>query len=158
GGGTESPETSGDSTAGGATADPNGRERTTGSDGSPTAETTPTPTEEPETVSFDIDVQRVSSCGTTCRDATVRLTNTGDAPATGVGVETVILSGGERVWSDRERVGSLPAGESYRTTKRIDLGFGEALRVRGNDGRITIRTTIRSDQRTVTVTERRDVL
>jgi hypothetical protein len=115
----------------------------------------------PAEPSFAFVVDDVEACGETCRDVTSTLTNDGTA-ASDVTVDTRIYAGngtdGDAVWQGSEPVGSLGAGESYTTTKRVELSFGDALAVQGADGWITVETTVESDERTVTFTERRNVL
>lgn len=112
---------------------------------------------------FRIEVREIVECGTTCRDVTLALSNVGDAAASGVSVRTVLFAGNstdgsDQIWEGTEDVGSLAAGETYTADKRVTLSLSEGFAVRQADGWITIRTTIRTDDRTVTFTERRDVL
>jgi len=119
-----------------------------------TATATPTPP-------FAVSIVSVEECGETCRDVTVDLTNQQDADATGVTVYTRIFAGngtdGEQVWSGEERVGTLAAGETHTATKRVELGFSDALAVNDAGGWVTVQTTIETDDRTVTFTEQRKV-
>lgn len=131
---------------GGATATPGGATATPGS----------------ADVQFRLDIRNVEECGTTCRDVTSTLTNVGTASASNVVVRTRLYAGNstdesDRIWEGSEDVGTLDAGGSHTTTKRVTLSTSEAFAVQQADGWVTIRTTIRSDQRTVTITERRDV-
>jgi len=105
-----------------------------------------------------LDVERVESCESTCRDVTVTLENTGTRTARDVDARTEILVEDDVIWTGNERVGELPAGESYTTTRRVDVGFADALAIRGNDGYVTIRTTVESANATTELTERRKVL
>lgn len=110
---------------------------------------------------FEFVIDRMESCGRTCRDVTSTLRNGGDARATGVAVRTRVFVGngtdGDVAWSGRERVGTLAAGGSYTATRRVELSYSEGLAVRRADGWITIQTTVTSDRRTVTFTDRRRV-
>ncbi|MFB6301918.1 MAG: hypothetical protein ABEH78_03535 [Haloferacaceae archaeon] len=110
---------------------------------------------------FAFTIDRIEECGQTCRDVTSTLRNEGDARATAVVVYTRVFAGngtdGDVVWSGKERVGELPAGESHTATRRVELSYSEGLAVKNADGWITIQTTVESDQRTVTFTQRRDV-
>jgi hypothetical protein len=118
-----------------------------------------TATSEPEPA-FAFTIDRIEECGETCRDVTSTLANDG-APARDVTVYTRIYVGngtdGDVVWEGRERVGALDAGASYTTTKRVELSFADALAVQNAGGWITVQTTIQSDEKTVTDTERRQV-
>ncbi|MDY6775032.1 MAG: hypothetical protein SV253_02990 [Halobacteria archaeon] len=108
-------------------------------------------------VEFRIETSSIESCGTTCRDVTSTLYNTGDADAHSVEVSTSIYSGGDLVWEGRKTVGDLKAGDSYTTTQRVDVGLGGGMKIRSNDGLITIETEIESDEERVVFTEERDV-
>lgn len=110
---------------------------------------------------FEFVIDRMETCGRTCRDVTSTLRNGGDARATGVVVRTRVFVGkgtdGDVAWSGRERVGTLAAGGSYTAIRRVELSYSEGIAVRRADGWITIQTTVTSDQRTVTFTDRRQV-
>lgn len=133
----------------------------TASGGVTATETTETATAAPGRPAFAFAIDRVERCGRTCRDVTSTLTNRGDAPATGVVVYTRVFVGndteGDVVWSGRESVGRLAPGATHTATRRVELSYREGFAVRRADGWITIQTTVRSDQRTVTVADRRDV-
>lgn len=156
---TATASTTGDSTAVGSTTAGTGGSTTAGSttDGG-TAGSTTTTAPEP---AFRTEVERIENCGRTCRDVTGRITNDGDADATGVTVYTRIFVGngtdGDVVWEGKREIGTLEAGASVTATQRVQLSYAEALAVRGADGWITVQTTVQSDQKTVTATERRDV-
>jgi hypothetical protein len=115
------------------------------------SETTPP---SPRPFSFTID--DIEECGRTCRDVTASLHNNQDEPATGVTVFTRVFAGEDNtaeddlVWQGREEVGAVDAGASYTTTGRVELSFQEAWKVNQHDGWVTIVTTVRTDQRTVT--------
>jgi hypothetical protein len=120
-------------------------------DGSSDADTGP---------SFAFEIDRIESCGETCRDVTTTLTSE-DAGSTDVTVYTRIYAGngtdGDVVWEGNEPIGDLGAGESYTGTKRVDLSMTDAFAIQQADGWITVQTTIESDEKTVTTTERRKV-
>ncbi|KAB1193811.1 hypothetical protein GJR96_10335 [Haloferax sp. MBLA0076] len=112
---------------------------------------------------FAFTIVRIEECGQTCRDVTSTLTNQQETGATGVTVYSRIFAGNstasdDEIWRGSESVGDLDAGESYTTTRRVELSFSEAFAVQQADGWITIQTTIQTDQQTVTYTERRDVI
>lgn len=128
-----------------------------GTDGDTVSETATAAPEDP----FAFDVKNVEECGRTCRDVTTTLTNERSTNASNVTVTTHIYAGngtsGDPVWTGEESVGTLPAGDSYTTTERVELGMSDVLAVEQNDGWITIETTIESDDATMTVVQRRDV-
>jgi len=110
---------------------------------------------------FAFTIDRIEECGRTCRDVTSTLENDGDTAASDVTVYTRIYAGngtdGDVIWEGRERVGELGAGESYTTTERVELSLADAVAVENEDGWITVQTTIESDEKTVTDTQRRQV-
>ncbi|KTG27610.1 hypothetical protein [Haloferax profundi] len=131
------------------------------SGGDATATSTATTAEPADPFAFTI--VRIEECGQTCRDVTSTLTNRQDTGATGVTVYSRIFAGNstasdDEIWRGSESVGDLGAGESYTTTRRVELSFSEAFAVQQSDGWITIQTTIQTDQQTLTYTERRDVI
>lgn len=103
-------------------------------------------------------VGRVAACGPTCRDVTARLHNDGAVDLTNVQVYTTISAGDEIVWVDADRVGTVAAGDSYTTTKRIQVGHGEILTIHSNDGFVTVETVVEADQGSTVVTEDVDVV
>jgi hypothetical protein len=106
---------------------------------------------------FDFRIQRVSDCGFTCRDVTITATNTGDATAENVTVQTQLATGERAVWRGSESVAELGPGESTTVTKRVTVGYFDALAVLGNGGDVTANTTVTWDSGSETFTERRKV-
>ncbi|WP_336025077.1 hypothetical protein [Halobellus salinisoli] len=118
---------------------------------------------ETSTPPFGFVIENIEECGTTCRDVTTTLTNQQDSTAEETTVYSRVFAGQEvdpdkEVWRGNESVGTLDAGESYTATRRVDLSYSEAFEVRNEDGWITIQTTVETADRTVTFTERRQVL
>jgi len=141
------------------TATPDGEETaTSGSDGTGTTTASGASTETPP---FAFTIDTVEECGQTCRDVTSTLTNNQDTTAGNVTVYTRIVAGqgtdGDEIWRGQEGVGTLPAGESYTTTERVELSYADALKVENNDGWITVQTTVETEDRTVTFTDERQV-
>lgn len=112
---------------------------------------------------FAFDIERIEECGRTCRDVTASLHNNGDEPASNVTVFTRIYAGqdntaeGDLVWSGKESVGTLEAAGTHTATKRVDLSLQEALAIENSGGWVTIVTTVRSSERTVTFRDSRQV-
>lgn len=130
----------------------------TASDGGTSTATRPTPVEQP----FAVTIDDVADCGTTCRDVTVTLTNRQRVAADDVDVHTRVFAGNsteaaDEVWRGGETVGTLAAGDSYTTTKRVELSYQEALAVEDAGGWVTVQTTVQTADGTVTFTERRNV-
>jgi hypothetical protein len=111
---------------------------------------------------FEFEVSETEACGRTCRDVTVSLTNTGETAATNVTISARIFAGNTTsdrnpIWDEQEAVGTLAVGETVTSTRRIELGFGEAAAVWNNDGWITIVTVVTSDEDTARFTQREQV-
>jgi len=110
---------------------------------------------------FAFTVDEIESCGRTCRDVTSTLTNRQDRTAEDVAVTTRIYAGndtdGEPVWSGTEPVGTLDAGDAYTATRRVELSYRDGFAVQRAGGWITVRTTVTTADRTVTLTDRRNV-
>ncbi len=111
---------------------------------------------------FAFTVDSIEECGQTCRDVTSTLTNQQNSTAAEITVYTRIYAGnstddGDVVWEGSEDVGTLEADESYTTTRRVDLSFRDAYAIEQADGWITIRTTVETADRTVTLSDQRKV-
>ncbi|SEP30520.1 hypothetical protein SAMN04487948_1403 [Halogranum amylolyticum] len=102
-------------------------------------------------------VGRIAACGSTCRDVTAHLHNDGSTALTNVDVSTTVYTGDEVVWADTDRVGRIDAGDRYTTTKRMQVGYGEILQIRSNDGAIRVETVVESDEGSTVVSEERRV-
>ncbi len=124
---------------------------TPGDDSSGASDTTATA--EPPFV-FTID--EIEECGQTCRDVTASLQNNQDEPATGTTVFTRVFAGEDNtdpddlVWEGKEAVGTIDAGETHTTTRRVELSLQAAQKIDDRDGWITIVTTVETDDQTVT--------
>lgn len=116
-----------------------------------------------ETPPFAFTINSIDDCGRTCRDVTATVDNTQNESASEVTVYTRIFAGenstetNNLVWEGSEDVGTLAAGDSHTSTKRVDLSLQDAAKIDGNDGWITIVTTVDSDEKTITVRESRQV-
>lgn len=116
-----------------------------------------------ETAPFEFRIDSIDDCGQTCRDVTATVENTKNESASDVTVYTRIFAGenttetDDRLWEGSEDVGTLAAGDSYTSTKRVDLSFQEAITIDSEGGWITIVTTVESDEDTVTVRESKQV-
>lgn len=122
-----------------------------GSDSGGTASTPP----------FGFTVDSIEKCGRTCRDVTSSLTNQQNSTAEDIIVYTRIYAGnstdGDVVWEGSEDVGTLAADESYTTTRRVELSYGDAYAIEQEDGWITVQTTVETADQTVTFSDRRNV-
>ncbi|MGM0592481.1 MAG: hypothetical protein ACQETI_12815 [Halobacteriota archaeon] len=122
---------------------------------------TATATGSAPTEPFSFYVEDIEECGQTCRDVTVSLTNNQDEPERNVVVHTSIYAGNNTdesnlVW-EGEETGSLDAKETMTMTERVELSYSDGFKITQNGGTVTVVTEIRSDDETVTFTERRDV-
>lgn len=120
-------------------------------------ELTATSTMENTSASFAYTVDNIEECGQTCRDVTATITNEGNETATNVTVETNIYTEGDLIWEGEEDIGTLEAGADYTSTQRVELSFGDAMKVEDNDGWITIETIVRFDEGQEVITEERQV-
>lgn len=129
----------------------NGVTTDTVSDGN--IEQTATPTSTPP---FSFTIDNIEDCGQTCRDVTASLHNNQNTMATNVTVFIRIFAGENNtasddiVWEGKEEVGDLAAGGTHTTTERVELSLQEARKIDQNNGWITILTTVKTDDRTVT--------
>ena len=111
-------------------------------------------TRTPPAYDFQFRIVNTESCGNTCRDVTVRLTNGGTETATGVSATSRILVKGDQIWTGTEDIGTVDAGESVTRTKRVKLGVFDAAKVQQNGGYVTIETTVTWDDGSRTFTQR----
>ncbi|WP_135829604.1 hypothetical protein [Halorussus halobius] len=132
-----------------------------GTDGTGTADDAPAGDAETRTPGsdsrYDFAIQRVESCGTTCRNVTARLSNEGSEPREDVRVTTAIYAEDDLLWRGNETVSRLAGGETYTSTRQVTLGLGEAATIQGNDGYVTIVTLVRSPDGVVRFEDRRQV-
>ncbi|AUV80662.1 hypothetical protein C2R22_02505 [Salinigranum rubrum] len=110
---------------------------------------------------FAFTVDGTEECGRTCRDVTSTVTNQQETTAEDVTVYTRVYAGrgtdGGVIWEGRERVGTLDAGASYTATRRVELSFTDAIAIQQNGGWVTVQTTVRTADRTLTLTDQRQV-
>lgn len=144
-------------TATGGSGDDAGASGGDGSDGSGGGEGSEDATADPEPASFRFTVDRVENCGTTCRDVTVSVRNQGGIAAHNVDVDVRLLADGDELWSGSRSFEAVDAGETVTRTERVKLGYFEAAKIKGNDGYVTIETTITWDDGRETFSERRKV-
>lgn len=113
---------------------------------------------------FAFTIDNIEECGQTCRDVTATLHNNQDETATGVTVFTRVFAGEDNnaeediVWEGKEEVGTVEAGASHTTTRRVELSLQDAQKINQNDGWITIVTTVQTDDRTVTFRDSEQVV
>jgi len=109
-----------------------------------------------DTPPFTFTVEKTEECGRTCREVTATLDNNQNKTATNVTVYTRIFAGENNtdqdniVWEGTEDVGNMDLGATHTTTERVELSLRDARKVDQNDGWITILTTVKSDDTTVT--------
>ena len=142
-------------TAGGTTTSGTGGSGTTGS------ETTGSGTTADGTGGSDapyaFTIASVEKCGSTCRDVTATLENTGSETRRNVRVTTKVYADDDLLWTGNESVGTLDPSASHTTTKRVEVGMAGGMKIKSNDGYVTIVTVVRSESGTTTFSERRKV-
>ena len=106
---------------------------------------------------YAFTIESIEECGSTCRDVTARLTNSGDETREEVRVATAMLADGEVLWSGNESVGTLAPGESHVSTERVNVGFTGGMQISANDGYVTIVTVVHSASGKTRFAERRKV-
>lgn len=106
---------------------------------------------------YGFTIDRIEGCGTTCREVTATLTNTGNETRSDVRVNTKLLADGDELWEGDQTVGDMESGEAFTETRTVDVGYWGGVQIQRNDGYVTIRTTVTSEQGTVTFEERRKV-
>lgn len=106
---------------------------------------------------YAFTIEKIEKCGDTCRDVTARLANTGQETRQNVRVTTKVYADGDLLWTGNESVGTLQPDESHTSTKRVKLSYWEAMKIKNNDGYVTIVTVVRSDSGTTRFEERRKV-
>lgn len=111
-----------------------------------------------ESRQFTIDATIADRCGDRCRRVVANLTNEMNETAHNVTAVTRITVDGERIWKRNNTLGNVSANESVQRRARVTIGFRETLRIMGNDGRVTLNTTVYWDGGSATFTERRRVL
>jgi len=95
---------------------------------------------------YAFTITNLSECGQTCRDMSWELTNERTESAGNVTLAFEVYAGGNStVWEGTESVGDLDANATAERTTRIEVGVQEGLQIRGNDGDVTIITTVYAD-------------
>jgi hypothetical protein len=96
-----------------------------------------------ENATYAFAITNLSECGQTCRDMRWELTNEMDDGAENVTLAFEVYAGGNStVWEGTESVGELDANATAEVTTRIEVGIQEGLQIRGNDGDVTVITTV----------------
>lgn len=106
---------------------------------------------------YDFVIENVEECGNTCRDVTATLANTGGETHRNVRVTTKVYADGDLLWTGNETVGRLDASESHTSTKRVNVGFAGGMKIKSNDGYVTIVTVVESASGTTRFEDRRKV-
>lgn len=111
---------------------------------------------------FTFEIDNIEQCGQTCRDVTATLYNNQNQSASNVTVYTQIYAGNstdqsDQVWSGQQQIGDMEAGGSDTRTQRVELSASEGFAVQQNDGWITVQTTVRSADTTITFQNQRNV-
>ena len=107
---------------------------------------------------FDLSVENITSCGETCRVITATLTNQGNDTAENVTVTSTVLAGDTVITERRTQVDNLSPNETVTRTIRVSVSLDDVRAIQQNDGRITIRTVVTSEQHNETFVANRTVL
>ncbi|WP_224270157.1 hypothetical protein [Haloprofundus salinisoli] len=102
-------------------------------------------------------VGEIEECGTTCRDVTAQVKNTGNESVDDIDVAVRISADDDEVWDGSVEVGSVGAAETQQQTIRVELGYMDAYKIKQNDGHITVKATVTTAEGTFEFTERRKV-
>ncbi|WP_224332817.1 hypothetical protein [Haloprofundus halobius] len=102
-------------------------------------------------------VGEIDECGTTCRDVTAHVKNTGNESVNDVDVTVRLFADDDEVWDGSVEVGSVDAAETQEQTIRVELGYTDAYKIKQNDGYVTVRTTVTTADGTFEFEERRKV-
>jgi hypothetical protein len=123
-----------------------------------TATTAPGVTVRGDTRQFQFEVLDLESCGRTCRDANVELTNSGDAAIDVAATSRLYAgkAGDDKVWEGTEAIGDMDAGETVQRTIRIELNFVEASKLCGANT-VTLVTVVASTDHRQQFTSHPDV-
>lgn len=119
-----------------------------GSGSSGSAESTPP---------FTFTIKKIEECGNTCRKVTGSITNNQNETATGVVVRSEIYTDGDKIWEGKSELGTMEPDETVSDTKTVKLSYGEAYKVKQNDGKILVKTYVITDETTYVFKEQRDV-
>jgi hypothetical protein len=107
-------------------------------------------------------IDSVSECGRTCRVMNATVTNDGGKPAQNVEVTYNVFTasddGQTRVWNGTIEIGQVDNGTTEPISAEIKVGLAEANEIRGNDGVVTVKSNVSSDQGSVVDTTQEDVL
>lgn len=115
------------------------------------------PTPVPKAVHFFLETDDPVPCGTTCRQVTATIHNNGNIDAHNVKVTSTITTGGTVIWEGKESIGTLTPGQIYTTTRTIEVGYWDALKIKQNGGTVTIKTVVTSDEKTIELSEERKI-
>lgn len=107
---------------------------------------------------FNLRQQNVTKCGMTCRVVTVTLTNMGNNMAKNISVESRIFAGDSHIETRQTTIRRLRPNETVVRTIRIDAGLQDVIRIKQNGGRITVQSTIKSDDHNMTKISQRKIL
>jgi len=102
-------------------------------------------------------IDKIETCGRTCRDVTVTLTNNGGHARENVTVETTMYAGQDAVWQGEASVGTLGAHASRTQTRHVDVGLVGGAKIQQNGGVVTIVTDVHWTGGSARFTERRKV-
>lgn len=106
---------------------------------------------------FSFRIKKIAECGTTCREVTASITNNQNETSADVTVRSVIYTDGDKIWEGKSELGDLGSGQTVTDTKTVKLSYGDAYKVKQNDGKILVKTYVVTEDGTYVYKETRDV-
>jgi hypothetical protein len=106
-----------------------------------TQEQTATQTPRPDEIVFDVEIDEINDCGSTCSTLVFTTYNEGAVDAPGVVIDAVTYTDGEQIYEDQYEAGDIAGGSSVTLTRDQDVGQSNAMKVAANDGDVTIELT-----------------
>lgn len=106
---------------------------------------------------FSFRIKKITECGRTCREVTASIANNQNVTAEDVTVRSVIYTDGDKIWEGESQLGDVESGQTVTDTKTVKLSYGDAYKVKQNDGIILVKTYVITEDGTYVYKETRDV-
>jgi hypothetical protein len=101
-------------------------------------ETGSTETPEPS-VQYNVELNSMAECGTTCREIDYTVQNTGRATAESITVRIRVQTGGDEVYNETQSIDNIPGrAQKSGIVHRIEVGIGGGTTIKSNDGEVTL--------------------
>lgn len=102
-------------------------------------------------------IENITACGRTCRIMNATVRNDGNSTAENVTVHYKIYTDGDEIWTGSKDIGQMDANSSVPVQSRIEVSSGAGLKIQGNDGYVTIRANVTSEQGNIHAESRKKV-